>query len=154
MLHSGWNNEGQHFFLRIYMSFYSFVLCETDVGRKDRLLYWPITSSLDHSTLCYLQDPLSTSSASQAGLLNLSDCKLGLTLTFTVSNWFNCRGHLHILFHNSYLHRCISDWQLGQGSLCNIRISFKATISLCRWVNEKNNEQCSLHQTEVFGWLS
>ena len=22
---------------------------------KDRLLYWPITSSLDHTTLCYLQ---------------------------------------------------------------------------------------------------
>ena len=38
-------------------------------GRQDRLLYWPITSSLDHSTLCYLQDPLSTS-ASRPGLLN------------------------------------------------------------------------------------
>ena len=39
-------------------------------GRQDRLLYWPITSSLDHSTLCYLQDPLSTPSASRSGLLN------------------------------------------------------------------------------------
>ena len=116
--------------------------------RQDRLLYWPITSSLDHSTLCYL--PLSTSSASRSGLLNrrpgmghrpqqvcsqwlqagfdsglhflklfqleaaqleaaapqwgaLTDCKLALTLAFTVSNWLNCCGHLHILFHNAHL---------------------------------------------------
>ena len=69
---------------------------QTDWGgwRQDRLLYWPITSSLDHSMLCYLQDPLSTSSTSQTGLPNqmpgighrpqqtgvLSDCKLALTL--------------------------------------------------------------------------
>ena len=39
-------------------------------GGQDRLLYWPLTSSLDHSTLCYLQETLSTSSASQPGLLN------------------------------------------------------------------------------------
>ena len=47
------------------------VVCETDGrgGRRDRLLYWPITS-LDHSMLCYLQDPLSTYSASRPGLLN------------------------------------------------------------------------------------
>ena len=33
------------------------------VGDKDRLSYWPITStSLDHNPLCYLQDPLSSSS--------------------------------------------------------------------------------------------
>ena len=39
------------------------------VRRQVRFWYWPITSSLDHSTLCYLQDPLSTS-ASRPGLLN------------------------------------------------------------------------------------
>ena len=41
-------------------------------GRQDRLLYWPInsSSSLDHSTLCCLQGPLSTSAASRPGLLN------------------------------------------------------------------------------------
>ena len=41
--------------LFIFQSF-----CERDRGRqwdKDRLLYWPITSSLRHRTLCYLQDP-------------------------------------------------------------------------------------------------
>ena len=43
---------------------------QTNVGRQDRLLYWPITSSFDHSTLCYLQDPLTFSSASRPGLLN------------------------------------------------------------------------------------
>ena len=84
-LYTGWgSNEGQHFFIRIYIyiytSFYSFVrgwsICivwETNCN-KDRLRqvdpYWPITSFLDHSTLCYLQDPLSTSTASWPGLLN------------------------------------------------------------------------------------
>ena len=43
---------------------------QRDVGRQDRFLYWPMTSSLDHSTLCYLQDPLSTSSVSRPGFLN------------------------------------------------------------------------------------
>ena len=43
---------------------------QTDGGDKDRLLYWPLASSLDHSTLCYLRNPLSTSSASRPGLLN------------------------------------------------------------------------------------
>ena len=42
---------------------------QMDSGTQDRLLYWPITS-LDYSMLCYLQDPLSTSSASRPGLLN------------------------------------------------------------------------------------
>ena len=70
--------EKQHFFIKIYSSFYSFErswsFCglwdrRTGRGRQDRLLYWPLTSSLDHSTLCYFQDPLSTSSASRTGLL-------------------------------------------------------------------------------------
>ena len=30
---------------------------QTDGERQDRFLYWPITSSLDHSTQYYLQDP-------------------------------------------------------------------------------------------------
>ena len=34
---------------------------QTDRGRRDRLPYWPITFSLDHSTLCYPQHSLSTS---------------------------------------------------------------------------------------------
>ena len=60
----------------MYPSFYSFVmswnLCcviQTDGWKQDRFPYWPKTSSLDHSTLCYLQDPLNTS-ATQPGLLN------------------------------------------------------------------------------------
>ena len=32
-----------------------------------------------------------------------TDCKLALTLAFTASNWLNCHGHLHILFHNACL---------------------------------------------------
>ena len=45
-------------------------------GDKDRLLYWPITSSPGHTTLCYLQDPtwhficFSTGGYSTNGLLN------------------------------------------------------------------------------------
>ena len=115
---------------------------QMDGRRQDRLLNLPITSSLDHSTLCSLQDPLSTSSISQLGLPNqrplratapsgvfsltasclslwpslsptdstggrspqwdaLTDCKLALTLAFTASNWLNCCGHLHVLFHNA-----------------------------------------------------
>ena len=77
MLYSSWSNEGQHFFIRIYVFLFFqnklkllwFVRQTDGVGRQDRLPYWPITSSLDHSTLCYLQDPLSTS-ASRPGLLN------------------------------------------------------------------------------------
>ena len=61
---------------KMYPSFLFFrkglklLLCvrQTDGMRQDGLLYWPIKSS--HSTLCYRQDPLSTSSASQPGLLN------------------------------------------------------------------------------------
>ena len=56
------------FFCKVLM-----LLCyvrQTDVVRQDRLLYWPVTSSLDHSTQCYLQDPLCPSSASQPELLN------------------------------------------------------------------------------------
>ena len=110
LLYCVWSNEGQYFFIRIYKSFYScargWSFCggwETDEGRQDRFLYWPITSSIDHSTLCYLQDPRSTS-ASSPGFYNrrpgmghrprggdLSDCKLALTLAFTVSNFLNWR---------------------------------------------------------------
>ena len=42
---------------------------QTDAGRQDRLLYWPITFQ-DHSMLCYLQEPLSISSPSRSGLFN------------------------------------------------------------------------------------
>ena len=30
---------------------------QTDAGRQNRQLYWPITSSFDHTSLFYLQDP-------------------------------------------------------------------------------------------------
>ena len=67
------------FFIKIYVYLFilskgveTSVICETDGrwGRQVRLPYWPITSSLNHSTLCYLQYPLNTSSASRPGLLN------------------------------------------------------------------------------------
>ena len=141
--------EEQHFFKRIYMSFYwswSFYGL-WDRRTQVRLPYRPIIS-LEHSTQCYLKDPLSTSSACRSGLLNwrpgmshrpqwahsqwlqacfdsglhclqlltggcsiggsgpqwgaLTDCKLALSLAFTVPNWLICRGHLHILFHTPH----------------------------------------------------
>ena len=39
-------------------------------GNKDRLLYWPITSSLDHTYWVIFKTPLSISSASRLGVLN------------------------------------------------------------------------------------
>ena len=77
---------------------------QADGGRQDRLLYQPITSSLDHSTLCYLQDPLSTSAASRPELLNRRPgmghrpqrvrsqwLQAGFDSAFTDSNSFNWR---------------------------------------------------------------
>ena len=150
MLYSGWNNEGQHFIIRIYTSFYSFErswsLCglwdrRMGVRIQDKLLYWPITSFLffkTHLALLLLGQGCSTgglvwaTSPSGRALSDcklwfwswlppthsaggrptrgscpqgatLTDCKLALTLAFTVFNWLNCRGHLHILFHNTHL---------------------------------------------------
>ena len=49
---------------------------------------------------CRSRPKLCTSSISWPSLLI---CKLALTLAFTTTNWLNCRGHLHILFHNAHL---------------------------------------------------
>ena len=131
-----WGKKEEHFFIGIYTSFYSFArgwnFCGLwDRWTQDRLLYWPITSSLDHSALCYLQDPLSTSSASRPGLLNrrsgmghrqacfdsaLSDSN---SLKWRLPNWrqqpsakcshwltptdSTAARHRHILFHNAHL---------------------------------------------------
>ena len=74
-------------------------------GKKDRLLYWPITSSLDHCTLCYFQDSTChffcfLAGDAQPGRGALNNCKLALTQTLTASNSLTCRRHLHISFHN------------------------------------------------------
>ena len=105
--------EPQNFFIKIYLySSWSQSFCgvwETD-GRteedKDRLLYWPITSSsLDYCTLCYFQDstwyfcfsdgivnrrPLWSAVPSRALSVTASLVWLRPSLTPTDSNWF---GH-------------------------------------------------------------
>ena len=134
--HNQWRNNT--FFLQkyIHLSILSWkesklLWCDRDrdMGGKVRLPYWPITS-LDHTMLCYLQGPQSISSASGSeGILNQR------SLLAASWNWFktHCilREHLHLshLTASVRLHRCIlilcreiSDWQLGQGSICNIYI--------------------------------
>ena len=65
----------------------------------------------------------------------LSDCKLALFQALTDSNWLaSIRIYYSITFTTSdlitwssaYLYRCVSNWQLGQGSICNINILFEA----------------------------
>ena len=72
--------------------------------RQDRLLYWPVTSSLDHIPLCYLQDPLSNQ-RSDMGHRPQEErsqwLQAGSDSALADSNWLNHRGHLHILFHNA-----------------------------------------------------
>ena len=102
-------------------------------------LVWATGPSWRTLSNCKLSPTLSTGGhSSQWGAF--TDCKLVLTLAFTVSNWLNCHGHLHILFHNAHFRldhviffylftqvRCISDWRLGQGSICNIIIMKRHT---------------------------
>ena len=76
----------------------------------DRLLYWPITSSLDHSTLCNLENPtkhfcFSAGAAQpeawygpQAPAGRFQWLLAGFDSAFTDSN-----SQLHILFHNVHL---------------------------------------------------
>ena len=87
-------------------------------GDNDELLYWPITSFLDHATLCYFQDlikhfcysargtqPEALWATALAGVL--SDCKVALI--HTASDWLQLTQlpwillqYLHIAFHNAY----------------------------------------------------
>ena len=86
----------------------------TETGTdKDRLLYWPIISSLNAvlssrphlAFLLHLSRGCSTEGrwGQLPSARRSTDCKLALTLAFTDSNWINCRGHLNILFHNTHL---------------------------------------------------
>ena len=139
-MYSGWSNEGQHFFIRIYTSFYSFKRSWSFCGLWDRriggdkthchidpyLLLLTIAQCVifkAHLALLLLLDQgcstgglvwatgptgtlsvtaswlwlwpslsptLSTGgSSSQRGVL--TDCKLALTLAFTVTNCLNWR---------------------------------------------------------------
>ena len=55
-------------------------------GDKDKLIYWIITSSLDHSTLCYLQD--STSRCFSTELLTRMLCGSPLLQAFSgTASW-------------------------------------------------------------------
>ena len=157
VLYSGWSNVGQHFFIRIYTSFYSFgrswsfcgLLDRRTVGDKTdchidlqlllltivrsvifkthlalllllgqgcwtRGLVWATGTSGHTLSDCKraltrpsLTPTLSTEGHPTGGCIlqwgALTDCKLARIPAFTASNWLNCRGHLHILFHNAHL---------------------------------------------------
>ena len=113
----------------------------TETGTdKDRLLYWPITS-LDHSTLCYLQDIFELlphlcrgfSSGGCGGPLAsagaLTDCKLALTLVFT-ANWLNSCGHLHVLFHNAHLLSIRSQGLLSFFSRVHLWLTARSRVNM------------------------
>ena len=105
MLYTVMWEEG-HFFIRIFTSFYSFKRSWSFCGlwdrqwgwRHDRLLYWPITSSLDHSTLRYLQDPLSTS-ASRPGLL-IQHSDMGHRPQRVCSHWLQAGSDSVFIYFN------------------------------------------------------
>ena len=79
---------------------------ETDRDRQNRLLYWPITSSLDHTILYYLQTPFSTSYAFRVEYSTGALSEWKLALTHIASNWFQLNllltWYLHISFHNAH----------------------------------------------------
>ena len=134
-------------YIYIYIYIYVFLFfrkrMKTDGGRQDRLLFWPITtSSLDHSTMCYLQDPAALFSDFWPGMINRRPvwaAVLSAVISLTAS-WLSFSGpHWHqqpqlaagiciYYFHNAYnsmaasayLHRCVTDWQRGQRSICNM----------------------------------
>ena len=112
------------------------VLCERweETGTN---CYIDPTSSLDHSTLCYLQEltyyffcilagfaqPGVAEGISPQGAFSV--CQLVLTLTFlcptdsTASAYILLSDPLASASSSAYLHRCISDWRLGKGSIYN-----------------------------------
>ena len=121
ILHRGWSNEWQHFFIKIchfkyFLGVNASMVCErrTETGTEyDRLPYWRITSFLDHSTLSYLQDPNQHFFCFLAGVAQTESSygpqtpadrsqrfQVGSESALIHSNWFNYRGHRHILFHN------------------------------------------------------
>ena len=96
-------------------------------GHKDRLLYWPLTSSFDHTTLCYLQCLTSSLPMrhtqlvlTKGRLASRGHGSLSADSTPTHYNWLRLlRGHLHISFRNTdtflinhitastYFYRCV-----------------------------------------------
>ena len=90
------------------------MVCERWVETGTDCYIYP-TSSLDHSTLCYVQEPteyffrlltgvaqpeVAEGNSSQRGVLSL---QAGSYSGLLVSNWLNYRGHLPILFHSAHL---------------------------------------------------
>ena len=133
--------------------------------QRERLLYWPITSSIEHITLCYLQGltfslpTRLTRIVRTRGLLDrmrtrFSICQLDWTLQGGIDRLplrpKLSRAHVHMLFHNAHdfrsTHDCsrlfsrvrptrkISDWRLGQESICNIIIRC-SLVSYPRYYN-------------------
>ena len=119
----GWRMTITLFYKNITLALYSrkglkllWFVRQTDGGRQNKLLYWPITSSLDRSILCYLQDPtkhffcflvrvaqLEAWYGPQAPARCSQWLQAGSDLVLTDSSWLNnCRGHLRILFHNTH----------------------------------------------------
>ena len=156
---------------------------------KWKLRYWPITSSLDHDMLSYLQRFTShhfcfsawrllnwrpaVGSWPQRGAQPLA-CTSVTNCSLLATSWLqdwdsHCcisQRHLHISFHNShmfpfnhataftYFHMClvqrISDWQLGQGSVCDImsRVWYKVLFLVFKWNQADLNSDFSFSKTD------
>ena len=109
MSYTGWkicNTVRKIFLYSFYSQSFYCVWDRRRHGDQDRLLHWPITSSLDHSTLCYFQYPhlallLLGRGYSTGGRCSLRSalrgCKLALTQTLIDSLTITDR-HLHISY--------------------------------------------------------
>ena len=152
-------------FTKIYTSLFlskgvnASVVCERDrqtemEGDEGRLLYWPETSFLDHTTLCYLQGPflLLLSLGLLIQRLAVGRChsrapshSLALSMTDRISlatsgDWLKTvsRVYLHTSFHNTnyflstmWLLLCIySDASCAEKSLINGSVKGQYVIIL------------------------
>ena len=131
-------------------------MCETDGWREtrqiakltDNFFSWPLYAVLSSRPHLALLPHLGRGCSSRGSW--------GLLPSAVRSHWlqagsdsglhssnFNCHGHLHILFHNAHLlpirfrdllpliyTRCVSEWQLGKGSICNTGYDTKLNMIL------------------------
>ena len=114
MLYTMMRKEPHHLLIKIYPSLFflkSKLLWCVRNRERDRLLYWPITSSLDYTTLCYLQDPtwhfcFSTRVLNQRPTWPPLPAEYSLWLqagSDSGPHWLILISrHLHISFHNTY----------------------------------------------------
>ena len=143
-----WKTEEQHFVIRMYTSFYSFErswwLCglwDRRTGADKTLLYWPITSSLDPSTLRNLQDPFRTSDSrpglpqAPAGALSVNASWLWLWPL--LSPTLSIGGHL------------IGGSSLQWGALTDWKVALTLIFTASNWLNFHRHRHILFHNVHL-----